>query len=322
MISNKMKKRYTEEDYKSKCLELNKIYVKSQKERRGNKVHTIVYFICPYHKNKGVQNAIWGHFRTAKNGCPYCIGRYKTTEDIIPLIKDKNVEIISKYKGCEKPIICRCKICGNIWTTVPKVLTSNGSGCPICGKIKANKAESKSQKQFEDDLYKVNPNITIIGEYKNTHTKIKCRCNIDGYEWYGYPANLLNRSAGCPKCNMSIGESMLLNILDRLKIPHISQYKIKDCKYVDTLKFDAFSPQHNIAFEYNGEQHYYPVDFAGKGNEWANENLKLIQSRNNAKIEYCKTQNIPIIIIPYWEKDNMECFLIKKIKELQEVNIN
>lgn len=309
-----LKKYYTENDYIDKCNAINLLYVGYHKER---KLGTMVEFICPKHKDKGIQCKDWSHFKTYTYGCSYCTGRLKTNSDIIPLIKNKDVELISEYTGNEKPIKCRCKKCKNIWTTLPKVLITNGSGCPICGKKKAIKAETKTQEQFVFEMKQKNPNIEILGNYVNTHTKIKCKCKIDNTIWYGYPANLLNRSAGCPKCNISNGESRLLNILSKLNINYISQYSIEECKNIYKLRFDAFDIDNNIAFEYNGEQHYYPVDFANKGIIWANNEFNKTKKRDNIKIKYCNDNKIPIIIIPYWEKENMESFLIQKISEIE-----
>lgn len=63
---------------------------------------------------------------------------------------------------------------------MPKVLITNGSGCPVCGKKKAIKSETKTLNQFISEIANVNPDIEILGDYKNTHTKIKCKCKIDG----------------------------------------------------------------------------------------------------------------------------------------------
>ncbi len=80
-------------------------------------------------------------------------------------------------------------------------------------KKKAIKGETKSQEQFVFELKNVNPDIIVLGDYVNTHTKIKCKCNICGTIWYGYPANLLNSSAGCLGCNISNGEKRKCLIL-------------------------------------------------------------------------------------------------------------
>ena len=70
---------------------------------------------------------------------------------------------------------------------------------------------------------------------------------------------------------------------------------------------------YNTCIEYNGEQHYIPVDFAGKGKEWAENKLKNTQNVDNIKSRYCKDNNIKLIIIPYFEFDNIEKILKKEL---------
>lgn len=306
--------KYTEQDYINKCNEFDVEYIGNHKEK---KIGTVIDFICKKHREKGVQSVDWSHFRTYKYGCRYCSGRGKTNKDILPLIKNKDVELISDYLGNEKPINCKCKKCGNIWTTLPKTLITNGAGCPVCGRQKANLSESKSHEQFVIELQNVNPDIEVIGIYTGTHKKIKCKCKLDGTIWYGYPSNLLNKSAGCPTCNISNGEKEMISILNKLGINYVQQYSIPDCKYERKLKFDAFDIDNNIAFEYNGEQHYRPVDFANKGIDWAKSQFELNKNRDNAKIKYCEQNKIPMVIIPYWERGNMESFILSKINEIQ-----
>lgn len=312
-MPNQYSKKYTELDYINKCNELNLKYISNHKEKKKG---TIINFICNKHQNKGIQSKDWSHFKMYTYGCSYCSGRNKTNEDIIPLIKNKNVILISKYNGNEKPIKCKCKECDNEWTTLPKTLITNGSGCPICEKKKAINNETKSLSQFIEELNIVNKDIEVIGNHINTHTKIKCKCHVCDTIWDAYPANLLNKSAGCPGCNISIGEKMLLDILKELGISYIPQYSTPDCILKKPLRFDAFDIANKIAFEYNGEQHYYPVDFAGNGEEWAKSNFRIIEERDKLKKEYCEKNNIPLIIIPYWKKEDMKNIIISKIKEL------
>ena len=94
------------------------------------------------------------------------------------------------------------------------------------------------------------------------------------------------------------------------------QHTFNDCKYIGLLKFDLYDENDNIAYEYNGEQHYFPVDFAGKGKEWAEQQFKINQTRDDIKINYCKKNNIPLIIVPYWERDNMKDFILKEYERM------
>ena len=308
-----MKNKYTENDYINRCSELGMKYIGIHKEKKKG---TMIEFICPNHENKGVQSCDWSHFRVSSKGCPYCAGRYKTTEEVQKEVFNKSVILISEYLGNEKPITCFCKDCENIWVTQPKVLVTNKSGCPKCGKEKAIKGETKTLEQFKKELKEINPSLKVIGKYVNTHTKIKCLCTNCNHDFESYPSNLLNRTSGCPRCNMSNSERMMLQTLDDLNIHYFPQYSINDCKFVKALKFDAFDVENNIAFEYNGEQHYYPIDFGGKGEEYAQELFKLTCDRDKAKQNYCESHHIPLIIIPYWEKENMKLYIKSEIERM------
>ena len=60
-------------------------------------------------------------------------------------------------------------------------------------------ARRKTTQEFVNDICRVNPNISIISEYRGCKEKIKCKCLIDGYEWEATPKKLLE-GRGCPMC--------------------------------------------------------------------------------------------------------------------------
>ncbi len=70
---------------------------------------------------------------------------------------------------------------------------SRGVGCVYCNGGK------KHPKDFEDEVHKVFPNITIIDAFKKSSIKISCQCGICGHIWHPFPYGLL-KSKGCPKC--------------------------------------------------------------------------------------------------------------------------
>ena len=91
------------------------------------------------------------------------------------------------------------------------------------------------------------------------------------------------------------------------------QKTFKECKYKDQLRFDFYIPKHNICIEYDGIQHFEPIDFAGKGEEWAKEQFKEQQIKDNIKTQYCLDNDIKLIRIPYWEFDNIENILKQEL---------
>lgn len=75
------------------------------------------------------------------------------------------------------------------------------------------------------------------------------------------------------------------------------------------LPFDFYLPDFHVVIEADGEQHYFPVDFGGLGSEIANEQFHNNQKHDAIKTQYCKTNQLQLIRIPYWERDSLEYFL-------------
>lgn len=374
--------KYTEEYIKGVCNDKALEYLKIETLNDKGKSRRMIYFICNNHKEKGVQIRPVEKVISNKKPCQYC-NHYKlkdTFKDEIKLI-NPNIIILSDYKNWDTKIKCKCTIDGNEWYSQPSVLLYGG-GCPVCGNIKKAESRRKTKSEFERQMLSVNKDIKILGEYKNTHSLIKCKCLIDGCEWESYPANLLNKSAGCPECakkrmceleslsndqfierlkninkniipldtyintttkirfkckihdcifetsprnflykggrgcpycNQSLGEKKMIMLLEQFGFNISKQHTFDDCKNISKLRFDGYDKNNKIAYEYQGQQHYKPVDFAGKGQDWALEQYNMGKKRDVIKQKYCINNNIQLIEVPYWEYDNMENFLRDKI---------
>lgn len=122
--------------------------------------------------------------------------KYRTHKDFIEEMNDinPNIEILSEYIRSDIKIKCKCKLDGYEWEARPFDLLRK-HGCPNCKGVKR-----KNTKMFIEEMGKLNPNITILGEYKNNKTKIKCQCKLDGFIWEVRPNNLLSGN-GCPLCS-------------------------------------------------------------------------------------------------------------------------
>jgi hypothetical protein len=164
---------------------------------------------------------------------------------------------------------------------------SKGHGCPECSN---NKRFTKDK--FIDRSNKIHTNKYLYDyvEYKNMHTKVKIICSIHG-EFMQPPQEHIN-GQGCPKCNQSKGERMIEKYLTTNKIDFIPQKKFDDCRYIKHLVFDFYLPKYNTCIEFNGIQHYYPVDIFG-----GEYNLDITIKRDRIKEEYCKLNDIKLIVI-------------------------
>lgn len=60
-------------------------------------------------------------------------------------------------------------------------------------------SKTKTHAKFVEEIHNLNSNIEILDKYKNSKTKLKCKCLIDNTIWYANPSNLLS-GKGCPQC--------------------------------------------------------------------------------------------------------------------------
>ena len=202
------------------------------------------------------ENGDWNptpHSLLKGSGCRKCFATRitKTNEDFIKELHEinPNIEPLEEYKGALTGISCKCKICGygenGEWKPQPSNLLG-GMGCQNCHIIK----QTKTHEDFIEELHEVNPNIEVLGEYKNIDTGISCKCKICGYgengDWKPIPYNIL-KGSGCPGCIAKTKTSWLQEELTK----HFSQnYTVlsRDTSLIG-MELDIVIPELNIAIE-------------------------------------------------------------------------
>ena len=143
-------------------------------------------------------------------------------------------------------------------------------------------------------------------KYKRPHWLCKCDCG----SVISVAARALKsgqQSCGCLRSN---GEHNVKTILTKLNINFVSEYSdIKLTGRIKPLHFDFYLPDYNICIECQGQQHYQEVEFFG-----GEEQFKLQQEYDSLKRDYCKSHNIKLIEIPYWDYDIIdEDYILKLI---------
>lgn len=108
----------------------------------------------------------------------------------------------------------------------------------------------------------------------------------------------------------SNGEWMIAQLLDKYDIAYCREYTFDDLtgRTNKKLRFDFYIDELNLCIEYNGIQHYEPIErFGGE------KQFKLQQNNDYRKQEYCEKNNIELLIIPYWQYDEIEEMLLNII---------
>lgn len=253
-------------------------------------------------------------FVLRSSGCPKCAGRDKSEsqlrthdEFIIDIEKvNPNVEVLGEYFGIAHKVEVRCKKHAIKWFAYPSNLR-RGSGCYICKQEKILAADKLAENRLSlsealKRLNERNPNVMLVGDYTGVSKKANFKCLICANEWSATFSSVAG-GRGCPSCTASKGEALIQSALDSLGSEYYYQHSFIGCKNKQLLRFDFYVPSINTAIEYQGEQHFMPIDFAGKGEDWANEQLDITQLRDQIKRDYCAANGIRLVEILYSEID-------------------
>ena len=100
--------------------------------------------------------------------------------------------------------------------------------------------------------------------------------------------------------------------MNRYCVEYSQQHKFGDCKHKRKLPFDFYLPELNTCIEYNGKQHYEPIDFFG-----GDCGFKEQQIRDMVKNKYCYENNIKLLTIKYDE--NIKSKLLSLIDGIKPI---
>ena len=207
------------------------------------------------------------------------------------------------YENGICPVNILCKIHG-IFSQRPSqhLLGSQCSDCMI-------ELQTLSQNGFELKANHVHNNKYSYGKYKRLRDRIEIFCKICNKNFNQFAGNHVYNASGCTYCKISKGEKKIQIWLEENNILFKLHYFIKIKGR--TREFDFYLYQYNIAIEYNGEQHYKPIQFSNSQD--AIKNLNSNKRRDEEKRKYCQKNHITLIEIPYWEFDNIETILTQKL---------
>lgn len=122
-----------------------------------------------------------------------------TREEFVKHLRSKTQDwdLIGDYKNALTRTEFKHKPCGHIYLKTPYNVTSKPSMCQYCNANRL-RGEGAFLKRAEKKI-----DYEILGEYKNSRTKILVRHKVCGKEFYTIPYNFLKTTEGCPYCSSS-----------------------------------------------------------------------------------------------------------------------
>ena len=254
-------------------------------------------------------------------GCPLCgrkrsaISKTNSLAYVKEVASNKyGIEVLSTeyYSNLDKlDFVCR-----NHPTVVQKKswaqIQRDKIPCSFCKKeiIRENNKDNpsphscpKSQNTFVKQVFeKWGELYSVQGAYTASNKKIKIKCNNCGKVFEIAPKHLLS-GHGC-KCNKSLGEIKIRQWLIRNEYLFEEQKTFDGCKSKKSLSYDFFLPEVSVLIEYQGIQHYTPVDFFG-----GEDALREQQERDNIKRMYAQKHGYRLLEIDYKDSDNIDNIL-------------
>ncbi len=164
---------------------------------------------------------------TKGTGCPAC-AKIKQNEsirvgedDFLKSIQGTNISLLSGYNKLGAAALFSCDNCCHQWTTWPFYI-KNGAKCPNCNPRKRGHPKAQTTEEFVATIF--GRGITVLGEYKNTRTKIKLSCDACNTVWESYPGYIKD-GAGCPRCKThKTTLNRFKNIKTSLYLIHITSH--------------------------------------------------------------------------------------------------
>lgn len=275
--------------------------------------------VCPDHGmfEQLAMNHLVGH------GCPKCAEivrcrkRRSSTREFIEKARRKHGNRYGysrvEYVDAHTNVIIICQNHGEFAQTPNGHL--GGHGCPTCKPIIIGNKKRSNAQEFIKKAKRIHGNKYGYEkvEYARNDAEVIIICQDHG-EFQQTPKNHLG-GQGCPICKHK-GEAnvgaILLDMFQR--VARQAPLRIHRRTYKFDFQIQDFARL--IYVEYHGEQHYRPVDFAGKGDEWAAQQFSKIQRHDQIKADWCKRNSYPLIVIPYWVED-VRSYIVESLRELQ-----
>ena len=294
-------------------MEKDKIYKKAEElnmevlEILGEKVK----LKCKTHPEKPERWSNIYYFMKKQKTCS-CRTKFYTEEDFKKDIEGiTNIKLYGKYIKDEEKTEFICPKGHIFLATLNKI--KQRRGCPLCKRQLLREKFLKSGEEFKKEVESKYKSIIIDADsYQGAFYPVKYTCKICGRVSMSLADKVKTGEASCHFCSMSKGEREIRVFLEEEQIPFEQQKKFDGCVYKSSLFFDFYLPEYNMCIEFQGEQHYFPVDFSYTPTLEKKEHAKKVfhenQIRDQIKRDFCKNNNIKLLEISY-----------KQIKEISQI---
>lgn len=247
------------------------------------------------------------------NGCATCQNFESFIENARSLHGDKFSYDKSTYINNKSKMRITCRSHGDFWQTPGELIRQRWNTqprCPDC--YSENRRLSlehviKKSKKIHGSAYRYDK--LVLGKNLKERSLIYCmKCLI----YFSQKPSDHLRGSGCPKCCESKHERKIKVWLQTTDYKFESQKIFPELRHKLPLKCDFYLEDFNLVIEFDGIQHFEPVEAWGGA-----EKLAMTQARDRLKNDHCTEKRINLLRL----KDGQNVvFEIKKFIGTIEAN--
>jgi uncharacterized Zn-finger protein len=273
-------------------------------------------------------NSVCGHewdmrieHRTRGVNCPYCSG-FRVSES--NSLATQNPKIAAQWhdtkngkltpemvtSNSNKRVWWFNSICGHEWDARIVDRNIKKYNCPYCRgyRVDVTNCLSKTHSEIAAQWHPTkNGNLTPEVVTHGTQKRVWWHDPMCGHEWI---TSVLCRTRGtnCPKCKVSKNQKLVFDFVKENFPFNLVEFdfwhpQLRFKKSNRKMQLDIFIPHINVAIEYQGEQHFFPI--------YGKNKLKNLKKLDKEKRIACQRKNIVLFYIDYTWKQSKE--IVKNI---------
>ncbi len=209
-------------------------------------------------------------------------------ERALKKIEEKEGKLIEKYD--EIYLIVECKN-GHTWTPRIHNLASCNSWCPECYGNKPLTIKEMIEIAINRGGECLSKN------YNGLKMNLSWKCAV-GHIWDATPNNVKNHKSWCPHCKINVGEEISRATFEeafRTEDGNAIFSRTRKESWMEGLELDGYNKDLQIAFEYQGKQHYERVEHFQRNEGDFEKQLE----RDKLTLDRCIENKVKLFAIPY-----------------------
>lgn len=197
----------------------------------------------------------------------------------------------------------------HIWEATPTQLISAKSWCPHCAGCARSTIEELQK------LAASRGGKCLSPSYRNNRQRLQWQC-AKGHVWEAKATHITFSQSWCPTCNAWAAEEQCRKWFENhfhQPFPQMwPRWLLSSSARKHPMQLDGYNVELELAFEYQGKQHYDPVSyFHGTSKRYADQ-----IRRDQEKAALCGKHGVTLIIIPYTERKRIGEFLQERVLKL------